>query len=157
METMTRLHPAAAWSIALVLCSTQGHAQAVPCTGMPLAGDVHDSTGAAVPNASVSLEDAVTVVTGVDGRFRFACAASGAHRLHVVAQSFATVDREIAANRLPADIHITLRPGSVDQSIDVQADTARGVDNTETGASRTLAGDDLKALADDPDDLLRQL
>ncbi len=136
-----------------------GSAAAQPnvCNGAALTGIVRDSSGANVIGATVALEDATEARSGSDGRFRFACAAAGAHRLHIVAQSFAAVDREVSASRVPGDILITLRPESVDQSIDVQADTARGVDNTETGASRTLAGDDLKALADDPDDLLRQL
>ncbi len=146
-----------AWITALGLCGASSVAQTGSCNGSSLTGMVRDSTGATVPGAAVTLEDDTRATTGTDGRFRFPCAQAGAHRLHIVAPSFASVDREVSATRTPGDILITLRPESVDQSIDVQADTARGVDNTETGASRTLAGDDLKALAEDPDDLLRQL
>ncbi len=153
---MTRLS-ASSVGLAAAIVSTAGmHAQTTACVGAALTGAVHDGTGAAVPSATVILDDGASVDTGPDGRFRFVCAPPGRHSLHIAAQSFASLDREVASNA-SGDILITLRPESVDQSIDVQADAPAGVDNTETGASRTLAGDDLKALADDPDDLLRQL
>ena len=141
------------------------HAQTVPreaaaCTDgtAALAGTVRDSTGASVAEATVVLETGETMTTATDGRFRFHCVTPGAHSLHITAESFAAADVSLPAARTRSDINVGLRPQSVEQTVDVDSGgEARGVDTTETGISRTLQGDDLKALADDPDDLLRQL
>ncbi len=131
--------------------------QSAACSaGNPLAGIVRDTTGATVAEAAVTLEDGTATQTAKDGRFQLRCVAEGAHKLHVAATSFAPLDVPIDA-RSHTDLAITLIPEAVEQTVSVNAGAARGVDNTETGVSRTLAGDDLKALADDPDDLLRQL
>ena len=171
---MKKTVAAAAWAAALTISHASktalAQAPAVPVAplaqvagtavcvhGAPLAGAVHDATGATVAEATVSLEDGTTTQTGTDGRFRMACVPDGAHTVHVSAESFAAFDLALPAARPRNDLAITLRPESVEQTVSVDAGEARGVDNTETGVSRTLKGDDLKALADDPDDLLREL
>ena len=132
--------------------------QAAPCgTGAALVGIVRDTTGATVAEAEITLEDGTAAQTGKDGRFQMRCVADGSHKLHVAATSFAPLDLPVRDARSHSDLTITLIPEAVQQTVSVNAGAARGVDNTETGVSRTLAGDDLKALADDPDDLLRQL
>ncbi len=129
-----------------------------PClSGAALSGIARDATGATVAEAAISLDGGTETHTAANGRFSFACVAAGAHRLHVTAESFAALDVELPAARKPGDLALVLRPEAVQQTIDVDAGAARGVDATETGVSRVLSGDDLKALADDPDDLLREL
>ena len=118
---------------------------------------MRDTTGATVSEAAITLEDGTSAQTGKDGRFQLRCVAAGSHGLHVVAASFAPLDMPLDEARSRAELVITLMPEAVEQTVAVNGATARGVDNDETGVSRTLAGDDLKALADDPDDLLRQL
>ena len=133
------------------------HPIATCSNGAPLAGLVRDTTGATVAEAAITLEDGTATRTGKDGRFQLRCVTAGAHKLHIVAASFAPLDMPLGDARSRADLVLTLIPEAVEQTVSVNAGAARGVDNNETGVSRTLAGDDLKALADDPDDLLRQL
>ncbi|SEC08530.1 TonB-dependent receptor [Terriglobus roseus] len=150
---------AAAWIAALSIshASSTANAQGLCKGGGPIAGMVRDVTGASVAEAAVTLDGGETTHTATDGRFRFACVPGATHRLHIIAESFAAA--EIAAAHTGSDITVTLRPNEVEDAVDVSgAETPHGVDNAEnSGASRTLQGDDLKALADDPDDLLRQL
>ncbi|MGI4755325.1 MAG: TonB-dependent receptor domain-containing protein [Janthinobacterium lividum] len=128
------------------------------CTnGAPLSGIARDATGATVAEAAVTLDDGTETHTSANGRFAFKCVSAGAHKLHVAAESFAALDVDVPATRKAGDLAIVLRPESVAQTVDVEASATRGVDATETGVSRVLQGDDLKALADDPDDLLREL
>ncbi len=150
-------------ALSLLLSGKHSAAQAraddtAPCnSGALLAGVIHDTTGATVAGASVSLDGGSTAQTESNGRFLFRCVPAGTHRLHVTAESFGTQDVELAASRKPGDVSLILKPESVEQAMDVVAEDAHGVDATDTGATRTLQGDDLKALADDPDDLLREL
>ena len=150
---------AAAWIAALSIShgSNAALAQVACSEGSPLTGVVRDTTGASVAEAIVTLEDGSTTQTASDGRFRFACVTSADHRLHIAAESFAPADLNTTAARTRADLTITLRPNEVEQSVDVASDAERGVDKTDTGQTRTLQGDELKTLADDPDDLLREL
>ncbi|MGI4853254.1 MAG: TonB-dependent receptor domain-containing protein [Janthinobacterium lividum] len=131
---------------------------AAPCVnGAPLAGFARDSTGATIAEAAVTLDGGSETRTASTGRFVFPCVPAGAHTLHIAAESFAPLDVDLPANRKPGDLLLVLRPEAVEQTMDVTASATRGVDATETGVSRVLQGDDLKALADDPDDLLREL
>lgn len=122
-----------------------------------VAGTVRDSTGALVAEATVALENGATASTTSDGRFSFRCVSNSSHHLQITAPSFAALGMNVG--HLRTDLNITLLPEQVEQAVDVASDEpAHGVDNTEnSGASRTLQGDALKALADDPDDLKRQL
>ncbi len=152
--------PVAAFSMVLAPAPSIAQAGAVTAacaSGGPLTGVVHDTTGAAVAHATVMLDTGTGTQTGEDGRFLLRCVPAGAHRLHVEADSFAAQEVELAAGRKVGDVLLTLKPQSVEQAMEVVAEETHGVDATDTGATRTLQGDDLKALADDPDDLLRQL
>ena len=153
---------AAAWVAALAM--SYASAQTAPrdgaaCVGgAALAGIVRDSTGATVAEAAVTLETGVASATLDDGRFWFRCLAAGPHRLHVAAESFAPADVDLSRSRGGTEVAVVLRPEAVEQNVEVSAaDAARGVDKVDTGQTRTLQGDDLKTLADDPDDLLREL
>ncbi len=156
---------AAACFAALTLSCAHAQAQEVhgaePCAngGIVVTGMVRDATGATVAEAAVTLDGAKqSTQTAADGRFHFSCVdVSSQHTLHISAESFAATDITLAPARLRNEVAITLHPESVDQQVDVSADSARGVDKTDTGMTRTLEGDSLKALADDPDDLLREL
>ena len=137
--------------------AAQARDTACAATSASLAGIVHDSTGAAVASATVTLENGTTAQSSANGHFEFRCVPVGAHHLHITAESFA--DADVDLTRPKQDVALTLIPQQVEQAIDVTGDApAHGVDNTEnTGASRTIQGDTLKELAEDPDDLKRQL
>ena len=140
----------AAYPVALGLCcaaagaqganrSDGAPAQSAPCgSGVTLEGVTHDSTGATIAEAAVTLEDGTTTQTGKDGRFLLRCVTAGAHRLHVTATSFAPLDVPVSAARGRSELVLTLMPEAVEQTVSVNAGAARGVDNTETGVSRTI-------------------
>jgi hypothetical protein len=127
------------------------------CT--PLAGVVHDSTEAVIPGASVQFDSAARVLGDPSGRFRIACVPAGRHTLHISFSGFAPLSLAISAPHA-ADLSITLQPEEVETTVDV----GNGDDNpaasnspTSSGPSQTISGHRLQSLADDPDDLLREL
>src|SRR5882762_7570404 len=144
-------------ALSVVLFCSQIVAQA-PCTGLPVAGIVHDSTGAMIPSATLIMDAGVAITSGGDGRFRFACAARGEHKIHVAAESFSDTDLTITVPH-PNELSIVLKVASVETTLDVSGDEQEVASPTATSsaASRTLTKKDLVSLADDPDDLKREL
>lgn len=130
---------------------------ACPANSAALAGTLRDSTGASVADAVVLLETGASVRSSAAGHFEFHCVSQGPHHLRITAETFAPVELDVP--RAKTDLAATLVPQQVEQAIDVAGDApTRGVDNTEnTGATRTVQGEALKELAEDPDDLKRQL
>jgi hypothetical protein len=131
------------------------HAESV-CNGSPLTGTVLDATGAIISGASVSLDNGKAVTSGSDGRFRFACENPGEHHLRITAESFAAKNLAIDLP-LRKPLNAVLQPEEVQTTVDVGADSSDGASPTSAGPSQTISGDRLKSLADDPDDLLREL
>jgi Carboxypeptidase regulatory-like domain len=130
-----------------------------PCTdGSPLSGQVRDTTAAIIPGASIRLDGRAPILADSAGRFRFACLGAGRHALHVAADSFATLDLAVNAPR-QGELVITLHPQKVETTVDVGADSDYIDENSATasGPSQTISGRRLQSLADDPDDLLREL
>jgi hypothetical protein len=128
-----------------------------PCKGTPLSGKVVDATAAIIPGASLALDELPPILAGSDGRFRIPCATPGKHLLHITAASFAPQDIPLTTPRT-GDLNIILQPSAVDTTVQVVADsTADAPSITTSGSSQTLTGQTLNSLADDPDDLLREL
>lgn len=121
-----------------------------------LTGVVRDSTLALIPGATITLDGRDPQTSASDGRFRFACVGAGAHQLVIKAEGFAPQD---VAVKLPhtGDLQLTLKPDTVQIGVDVSADEMTVPDTQGTGASETISGKSLQALADDPDDLQREL
>ena len=128
-----------------------------PCAGSKLDGVVRDSTGAIIPEASVVLDGKATVESSTDGQFRFPCAASGQHNLRVSASSFAAKEVKVHVPQLKAELIVVLQPEDVATSVDVGEESGTEVNAAANGTSRTISGDQLSSLADDPDDLRREL
>ena len=156
---MHRLFLAAALLLALAPLASSAQSQA-SCNGKPLAGIVEDSTGAVIPGATLELDGDQgqtrnrKQTSGSDGRFRFPCISAGSHHLAISAPGFAPLQQDIRAS-LPAELHVVLVP-SDSVTINVQADAP--VAEILGGLSgTTLSGDQLTVLADDPDDLQREL
>ncbi len=140
---------------ALCAVGTLASAQTTPCQGTALTGIVHDSTQALIPGALLTV-DTETASTGPDGRFRFACLLDGPHQLSVAAPGFATLTLQLPKGRI-APLDLTLQPEVVQTDINVSADAEAPPSATSAGPSQTLSGKQLQQLADDPDDLLREL
>ena len=152
---MKRL-PAAAVAFA-ALTVTHGFAQTA-CRGTVLTGIVRDTTQALVPGATLMLDGSQQAVSGSDGRFRFPCVSEGRHSLSATEEGFRKVDMTVNTPRT-ADLSVVMQVGLVETQVQVNAasEEALAVSATASGATQTLAGTQLQALADDPDDLLRQL
>lgn len=127
------------------------------CTGSPLAAIVHDSTGALIPSATVTLDAGAAVTGSSNGHFRFGCVPQGQHQLRVAAKGFSDAT---VTTTLPhaGELDIALNVASVETTVAVSGDDQQASNAaTTSGASRTLSGKDLISLADDPDDLKREL
>lgn len=138
--------------------SMAAHAQTPVCTGAVLAGTVHDPTNAIISGAQVTLDGGARVSTNSAGQYRFVCVAPGPHQLQVTADGFAdTTLQETLPNPDPVDVVLALQ--AVQTSIDVDAG-GKGLPSdaaSSSPAEHILAGKDLQTLADDPDDLAREL
>ena len=152
---MKRLPAAAAAFAALTV--THGFAQTA-CRGTVLTGIVRDTTQALVPGATLMLDGSQQAVSGSDGRFRFPCVSEGKHSLSATEEGFRKVDMTVNTPRT-ADLSVVMQVGLVETQVQVNAasEEALAVSANASGATQTLAGTQLQALADDPDDLLRQL
>ena len=150
---MNRIFAAAAALAALSM--THAFAQ-TNCPGTTLAGTVRDSTQALIPGASLSLDGGVAVTSGPDGRYRFTCVADGAHKLAVTEAGFAARELTVKAPH-PAATDVVLLPEEVTTDVEVTGDNTPATDAGSAGMTQTISGTRLQALADDPDDLLREL
>lgn len=128
-----------------------------PCRGTTLSGTVRDSTLALIPGATLTLDGSAIQASGSDGQFHFSCVANGPHQLSAAASGFANRDLSVTTpHTAPVDLVLQL------QTVETQMDIS-GTDDTPTtsassaGPTATISGRRLQALADDPDDLLREL
>ncbi len=124
----------------------------------PLTGVVRDSTQALIPGATITLDGKQHVVSRSDGAFGFACIAAGRHVLAIKAGGFAEATMSINTPLAEAAA-VILRPEAIATIVDVTAsdDPAIAPTVTASGPSQTISGSHLQSLADDPDDLLKQL
>jgi hypothetical protein len=126
------------------------------CSGAPLAGTVRDSTGALLPGATLTIDATVPATSDSAGQFRIACLSSGSHQLSASAPGFA--EKAISINSPhPSPLNLVLDPAAVDTTLDVSADSDSVESATSSGPTQTISGKRLDTLADDPDDLLREL
>jgi hypothetical protein len=127
-----------------------------PCRGVTLAGTVRDSTAALIPDATLALNGRIQH-SGGDGRYQFACVSDGSHHLTVTASGFEQRTLNITLPRAGA-LDVVLKPQAVEAEVQVDgSDAASAPSATSAGPSQTLSGTSLQSLADDPDDLLREL
>jgi hypothetical protein len=140
----------------LFLVTGMATAQAA-CSGHALTGIVQDSTAAVIPGATVQIDGVPnqTQTSGSDGRFSFPCVSAGPHQLSVSAPGFAPARQAIAA-QLRAGFHVVLVPAD---TVTVNVDAGDSENALPLGGQNgaTLSGKQLIALADDPDDLQREL
>jgi len=128
-----------------------------PCRGTALAGTVRDSTLARLPGATLTLDGATSESSASDGQFRFSCVTNGPHHLSAAAQGFAS---RVLSLTTPHDapVDLVLKLETVETQMEVSgADQAEATSPTAAGPSQTISGSRLQSLADDPDDLLREL
>jgi len=92
-------------------------------------GNITDSTGAAVPKASVTLTQTDTgttrtVITEADGSYRADFLPVGPYKVTVVATGFKKLDREGLTLTVTEDAHVdlALQPGGATETVEVTAD-----------------------------------
>ena len=149
-----------AWVSTLLISAGAHAATAQPCIrGSRVAGVVFDPAHAAVVGASVKLElpgggaDAVRRTnTDASGRFDFGCIATRNATIDVAAPGFAPQHAAVP----DAPIQIELSIGAVETDIAV-GDDPDPLDADHGAGTHMLSGKDVQDLADDPDDLKRQL
>ena len=105
-----------------------GGAMAQGQTAWPVSGIVVDATGAAIPGATVEVEQtgrpARQAHAGAQGEFSFTSLAAGDYTLVVPAFSgFAPRTLPLHVRGRVAGLIVTLAPGSVDQAVDVTSET----------------------------------
>ena len=143
-------------ALAVVASMLQASASAQSCAGSTLNGVVRDTTGALVPGAELSLDGGTARTSGPDGRFRLPCVAAGRHTVIATFAGFGPATADVTVPHA-SDLNLRLVP-SAEASINVDADQD-DVQGAPPGGGNAivLSGKRLESLADDPDDLLRQL
>ncbi len=121
-------------------------------TGL-VTGTVTDPTGAVVPNATVTIQQAGTNATQVQttdasGRFVFASVPPGDYTMKVVAKGFRTavinkLDVEVAKSRT---VDVKLELGETSEVIEVMASTMTELQTTDATVGETLSGTELSRM-----------
>ncbi len=128
------------------------------CAGGTVAGTVRDRTLAVIAGAEIQLDGGRTVRSGGDGRFSFPCVAGGGeHRVLARAAGFA--ERQVGVGRAAGQVEVVLEAAAVETEVEVSGEDEGGAATSATvsGPTQTISGQRLQALADDPDDLEREL
>jgi hypothetical protein len=126
------------------------------CRGTALSGIVHDSTLALIPGAALSLDGTQSETSGSNGQFRFPCVSEGPHHLSAAASGFARRNISVTAP-YTNQLDLVLQPEEVQTEVNVNGDEAASTSAASSGPTHTISGKQLQSLADDPDDLLREL
>lgn len=122
-----------------------------------LRGAVSDQAGAFIAGASVELRGTriYTTRTDAQGQYLFPSIVPGRYKLKVIAEGFAAFAKDVEINSRPAaPLDVTLRI-LLDEKIEVRG----GADDSSTGPENqlfglTLSEEELRALPNDPDQLL---
>ncbi|SEG17128.1 Carboxypeptidase regulatory-like domain-containing protein [Bryocella elongata] len=129
---------------------------AAPARCTVLSGTVRDTTEALIPGAALTLDGQSATTSGADGLFRFPCVTPGRHTLLVASDGFAAKKIDVSAPHAAA-LSVILSLEQVETQLDVDVSATAATSANASGPTQTIAGDRLQALADDPDDLQREL
>ncbi|HSE17379.1 MAG TPA: TonB-dependent receptor [Pyrinomonadaceae bacterium] len=125
-----------------------------------LRGLIIDELGAAIVGANVTLTDATGVqkktTTNGEGVYNFAGLTPGKYTLQAVAPGFAPSEsKEVDVTTARQNVDVTLRV-TIEEKVTV-AETAVSTEATNNANQTVIAGKDLDALPDDPDELAAAL
>src|SRR5437899_2273393 len=127
-----------------------------------LRGTVTDDSGAIVPGAKITLTaNSGTVNTAVaagDGSYSFTGIAPGDYVAQASAPDLATPPLKLTIRPGVQTLNLQLKVAAVAQQVTVEDRAVTVTPEPANNASATvLAGDDLQALSDNPDDLIDEL
>lgn len=138
-----------------VFALASGYGQ-MPCHGTRVSGMVRDSSMALIPGARLELDHRAAETSGSDGQFVFPCVDAGRHQLVVTMDGFANRTVTFTApHGVPLDV--VLKVATVETQVDVSGENSTATDTNSSGPTQTISGSRLQSLADDPDDLQREL
>ncbi|GGG68376.1 TonB-dependent receptor [Edaphobacter dinghuensis] len=148
--------------IALALClSAQAHAQ----FNANLSGTVQDSTGAIIPNATVTLTNPAThqsqkTTTSDSGVYHFSELPPAHYTLAVTATGFkaSTFDDVALAAETPRNLNVTLSTGDVSETVTVNANQVSALQNADASIGSTISTEAIQRLpiiGGNPYELLR--
>jgi len=124
-----------------------------------LRGVLTDTSGAVIPTATVSLtagSTRKTAITQTDGSYNFAGLAPGEYRIKVEFPGFETFEKPVTVDAgKSVQLSIQLTPGGGKQEVTVSGEKGPelSTDPSNNQSALIVAGADLDALPDDPDDL----
>src|SRR5438094_2288741 len=127
-----------------------------------LRGTVTDESGAIVPGAKITLTassgTASTAVAGADGSYSFTGIAPGDYVAQASAPDLATPPLKLTIRPGVQTLNLQLKVAALAQQVTVEDRAVSVTPEPANNASATvLAGDDLQALSDNPDDLIDEL
>lgn len=148
---------ACATTLQIAVCSIL-RAQETCGNGFKVLVAAQDQTGASIQRALVVIDEKTVLSVGADGRYLASCVHQATHKLKVSANSFADQEANFPVSR-NLDLKIMLHLGTVETTVNVGEENAAMIESsvTSTGPTQTISGKQLETLADDPDDLLREL
>src|SRR2546427_6681354 len=127
-----------------------------------LRGTVTDDSGAIVPVAKITLTansvPATTAVAGGEGSYSFTGITPGDYVAQASAPDLATPPLKLTIRPGVQTLNLQLKVAAVAQQVTVEDRAVTVTPEPANNASATvLAGDDLQALSDNPDDLIAEL
>jgi len=158
---MTSIHnlPARVCSVSLIILIAAALVAAQQSRGS-LRGVITDELGAVIVGANVTLTDATgaqkKTTTNGDGVYTFAGLAPGKYSLQAIAPNFApTENKEVDITNARQTVDLTLRV-TIEEKVTV-AEIPVSTEATNNANQTVIAGKDLDALPDDPDELAAAL
>lgn len=137
----------------MLLSAASGMAQE-PChQGRRVEGVVSDSTGALIAGARVQA-GGESSTTDAAGHFALVCVSESSNSITAQADGFAPGSADLG--REATHIEIQLQVAHVETDV-VVGDDATAIDADHGTGTRTLGSQDVRRLADDPDEFLREL
>ena len=142
-----RLAPAVvACLVLLLICAASGYAQSTSGNSGTVRGSVLDPSGAAIPNATVEIQNPVsrydkTVQTDTQGRFELDNIPFNNYHLSASAPGFQGTEQDVSVRSpLPLELKIAVEIGTAKESVIVTeaADLVENVSTTHTDVDRAL-------------------
>jgi Carboxypeptidase regulatory-like domain/TonB dependent receptor len=143
--------------LAALLAPLSGLAQNRCSNGIRIEGTVTDPAGAIIPGANVQSSDGEKTATDARGQYRLPCAPLGTVNVRIEAQGFDPKTARVTTQAgLVAHANMQLVIATVTTDVEVR-DDASGMDSDRGTGTTVLGSKEVRQLADDPDDFLRQL
>lgn len=141
--------------VSLVPCL--GFAQSDCATGARIEGTVTDPSGAIILGAHIQVSNTTSALSDAAGRYVLACVSPGQLTLHIEAEGFAAISKNISVQAGEISrLNVQLSLAAVETNVQVDAQSNE-IDSDQGSNTVALNTQQIQQLADDPDDFIRQL